>query len=102
MRRRLNIGHLLGLATDGAALVELIQRGTYPVVTPLPIAHTAFPIRRRERAQLTRTAADLFRLVPMLVFVVIPFMELLLPVSKGGGRSAGTGPWAACYSVCGC
>lgn len=35
---------------------------------------------RRERAQLTRTAADLFRLVPMLVFVVIPFMELLLPV----------------------
>lgn len=37
---------------------------------------------RRERAQLTRTAADLFRLVPMLVFVVIPFMELLLPVGR--------------------
>ncbi|KAL4423518.1 hypothetical protein ABPG77_003651 [Micractinium sp. CCAP 211/92] len=38
-------------------------------------------LSRRERAQLTRTAADLFRLVPMLVFVVIPFMELLLPVA---------------------
>lgn len=38
----------------------------------------------RERAQLTRTSADLFRLVPMLVFVVIPFMELLLPVSPAG------------------
>ncbi|PRW58330.1 LETM1 and EF-hand domain-containing mitochondrial [Chlorella sorokiniana] len=38
-------------------------------------------LTRRERAQLTRTAADLFRLVPMLVFVVVPFMELLLPVA---------------------
>lgn len=25
--------------------------------------------------------ADLFRLVPLLVFVVIPFMEFLLPVA---------------------
>ncbi|KAL4859684.1 Mitochondrial proton/calcium exchanger protein [Chlorella vulgaris] len=38
-------------------------------------------LSRRERAQLTRTSADLFRLVPMLVFVVIPFMEVLLPVA---------------------
>lgn len=38
-------------------------------------------LTRRERQQLTRTTADIFRLVPMLVFVVIPFMELLLPVS---------------------
>jgi LETM1 and EF-hand domain-containing protein 1 len=35
----------------------------------------------RERQQLTRTTADIFRLVPMLVFVLVPFMELLLPVA---------------------
>eukprot|EP00887_Chlorella_sp_A99_P005186 scaffold1.g5186.t1 len=38
-------------------------------------------LSRRERNQLTRTAADIFRLVPMAVFVVVPFMELLLPVA---------------------
>lgn len=30
--------------------------------------------------QLLRTCADLFRLVPFLVFVIVPFMEFLLPV----------------------
>lgn len=38
-------------------------------------------LTRRERQQLTRTTADIFRLVPMLIFVVVPFMELLLPVA---------------------
>lgn len=38
-------------------------------------------LSRRERQQLTRTMADIFRLVPMLVFVIVPFMELLLPVA---------------------
>ena len=38
-------------------------------------------LTRRERGQLTRTTADMFRLVPMLIFVVVPFMELLLPVA---------------------
>lgn len=38
-------------------------------------------LSRRERQQLTRTTADIFRLVPMMVFVVVPFMELLLPVA---------------------
>lgn len=38
-------------------------------------------LSRRERQQLTRTTADIFRLVPMLVFVVVPFMEFLLPVA---------------------
>lgn len=37
--------------------------------------------RRRERRQLTRTTADVFRMVPMLVILAIPFMELLLPVA---------------------
>ena len=37
-------------------------------------------LTRRERKQLTRTTADLFRLVPLLVIVIVPFMELALPV----------------------
>ena len=36
---------------------------------------------RRESRQLTRTVGDLFRLVPFLAFVIIPFMEFLLPVA---------------------
>ncbi|CAG9462497.1 unnamed protein product [Pedinophyceae sp. YPF-701] len=38
-------------------------------------------LSRRERRQLTRTTADVVRLVPMMAFVIIPFMELLLPVA---------------------
>lgn len=30
--------------------------------------------------QLVRTTADMFRLVPFLVIIIIPFAELLLPV----------------------
>lgn len=37
-------------------------------------------LSRRERQQLTRTTADVFRLVPFAVFVIVPFMEFLLPV----------------------
>ncbi|XP_053856829.1 LETM1 domain-containing protein LETM2, mitochondrial isoform X2 [Vidua macroura] len=37
-------------------------------------------LSRRERRRLLRTCADLFRLVPFLVFVIVPFMEFLLPV----------------------
>jgi len=29
--------------------------------------------------QLVRTTADLFRLVPFLVFIIVPFAEFLLP-----------------------
>lgn len=36
-------------------------------------------ITRRERRQLLRTTTDIFRLVPFAVFVIVPFMELLLP-----------------------
>lgn len=31
--------------------------------------------------QFTRTASDLFRLVPFSVFIIVPFMEFLLPVA---------------------
>ncbi|KAL7848064.1 hypothetical protein AOLI_G00227820 [Acnodon oligacanthus] len=37
-------------------------------------------LTRRERRRLMRTCADLFRLVPFMVFVIVPFMEFLLPV----------------------
>ncbi|XP_033146191.1 mitochondrial proton/calcium exchanger protein [Brassica rapa] len=37
-------------------------------------------LSRRERQQLTRTTADIFRLVPFAVFILVPFMEFLLPV----------------------
>ncbi|XP_065071968.1 mitochondrial proton/calcium exchanger protein-like [Rhopilema esculentum] len=36
---------------------------------------------RRERRQFRRTVADLLRLVPFMVFLIIPFMEFLLPVA---------------------
>ncbi|RKP26074.1 LETM1-like protein-domain-containing protein, partial [Syncephalis pseudoplumigaleata] len=38
-------------------------------------------LTRREQRQLRRTASDLFRLVPFSVFIIVPFMELLLPVA---------------------
>ncbi|XP_033891113.2 mitochondrial proton/calcium exchanger protein-like isoform X4 [Acipenser ruthenus] len=37
-------------------------------------------LSRRERRQFLRTCADVFRLVPFLVFIIVPFMEFLLPV----------------------
>ncbi|OTF70549.1 LETM1 and EF-hand domain-containing protein anon-60Da, mitochondrial-like protein [Euroglyphus maynei] len=37
-------------------------------------------LSRREYRQLVRTSSDVFRLVPFSVFIIIPFMELLLPV----------------------
>lgn len=37
-------------------------------------------LTRRERRRLLRTCADLFRLVPFIIFVIVPFMEFLLPV----------------------
>ncbi|XP_046873215.1 mitochondrial proton/calcium exchanger protein isoform X2 [Hypomesus transpacificus] len=38
------------------------------------------PLTRRERRQFLRTCADVFRLLPFLVFIIVPFMEFLLPV----------------------
>ena len=35
---------------------------------------------RRERIQLVKTTLDIFRLIPFSIFVIVPFMELLLPV----------------------
>ncbi|KAF9414406.1 hypothetical protein BGZ94_000402 [Podila epigama] len=38
-------------------------------------------LSRREQAQLRRTTGDLLRLIPFSVFVIVPFMEFLLPVA---------------------
>ncbi|KAK6028491.1 LETM1-like protein [Ostertagia ostertagi] len=37
-------------------------------------------LNRRERQQLVRTVSDLFRLVPFSIFIIVPFMELALPI----------------------
>ncbi|KAJ1372227.1 hypothetical protein KIN20_034322 [Parelaphostrongylus tenuis] len=37
-------------------------------------------LSRRERQQLVRTVSDLFRLVPFSIFIIVPFMELALPI----------------------
>lgn len=37
-------------------------------------------LTRREYRLLIRTTGDMFRLVPFSVFVIVPFMEILLPV----------------------
>lgn len=39
------------------------------------------PLSRREKKQLQRTVSDLIRLVPFSFFIIIPFMEFLLPVA---------------------
>ncbi len=36
---------------------------------------------RRERNHLVRTTSDIFRLVPFAFFIIVPFMEFLLPVA---------------------
>lgn len=38
-------------------------------------------LTRRERRQLRRTTQDMLRLIPFAVFVIVPFMELLIPVA---------------------
>lgn len=37
-------------------------------------------LTRREHNLLIRTTGDIFRLIPFSVFIIVPFMELLLPV----------------------
>jgi LETM1 and EF-hand domain-containing protein 1 len=37
-------------------------------------------LTRLERQQLVRTLADVFRLVPFSVFIIVPFMEFALPI----------------------
>lgn len=68
----------------GSCLMGRVEPGA-PAGAPL----TSQPHAKRRRgasdpnptsSQFLRICADLFRLVPFLVFVVVPFMEFLLPV----------------------
>ena len=58
------------LAIDVGTSFHLIKRVLY-----------GYSLSRRERKQLTRTTTDLLRLVPFSVFIIIPFMEVFLPVA---------------------
>lgn len=79
------------LRRQGAHLVETAKHywlGTkllwVDVQTSTGIAQrllTGRMLTRRERKQLLRTTADLFRVVPFAVFVIVPFLEFLLPVA---------------------
>lgn len=51
-----------------------------PELPAPPRDAVARPLSRPASSQFLRICADLFRLVPFLVFVVVPFMEFLLPV----------------------
>lgn len=63
-----------------ASIVKRVLEGcnSRPRQTHSP---TGNQLTRRERRQLLRTSTDLLRLVPFAVFVIIPFMEFLLPVA---------------------
>lgn len=41
---------------------------------------TGRKLTRREYKLLIRTTSDVFRLLPFSVFIIVPFMELLLPI----------------------
>lgn len=60
----------------GSRVLWADMKTSWSIVRRLLQGHT---LSRRERRQLTRTTADLFRLVPFAFFVIVPFMELLLP-----------------------
>lgn len=62
----------------GTKLLVLDVRTAYRLVRRLLAGHA---LTRRERKQLLRTVGDLLRIVPFAAFILIPFMEVLLPVA---------------------
>lgn len=54
-----------------------VMVGEMPCLSP----PSSLPLMEPTSFQFLRICADLFRLVPFLVFVVVPFMEFLLPVA---------------------
>ena len=61
----------------GTKLLAADVRTAYRLARKTTKGHS---LSRRETRQLQRTTADLIRLVPFSIFVLVPFMELLLPV----------------------
>ncbi|KJE93478.1 leucine zipper-EF-hand containing transmembrane protein 1 [Capsaspora owczarzaki ATCC 30864] len=62
---------------NGFKLLGADIRITARLLRQVSQGHT---LTRRERKQLIRTASDMLRLVPFLVFVIVPFMEFALPI----------------------
>ncbi|KAL6048798.1 Mitochondrial proton/calcium exchanger protein [Balamuthia mandrillaris] len=62
----------------GTKLLVLNVRTAMGLAIRLTKGHT---LTRRERQQLIRTVADIFRLVPFAFFIIVPFMEFLLPIA---------------------
>ncbi|CAJ0755547.1 16629_t:CDS:10 [Entrophospora sp. SA101] len=62
---------------DGTKLLGLEIKISTKLLYKLLKGHK---LTRREYRQLRRTTTDLFRLVPFAVFIIVPFMEFLLPV----------------------
>ncbi|CAF1213353.1 unnamed protein product [Rotaria sp. Silwood1] len=62
---------------NGTKLLFIETRIAFRLLREVLNGHT---LTRRERKQFTRTVADLFRLVPFSVFIIVPFMEFTLPI----------------------
>jgi len=60
----------------GSKLLFNDTKTTKKIVSRMLTGHA---LTRREHKQLLRTASDIFRMVPLAIFVIIPFMEFLLP-----------------------
>ncbi|CAF4933202.1 unnamed protein product, partial [Rotaria sp. Silwood1] len=71
------IVHELKHYYNGFKLLFIETKIAFRLLRQVLNGHT---LTRRERKQFTRTAADLFRLVPFSVFVIVPFMEFTLPI----------------------
>eukprot|EP00301_Raphidiophrys_heterophryoidea_P003156 c11437_g2_i3.p1 GENE.c11437_g2_i3~~c11437_g2_i3.p1 ORF type:complete len:642 (+),score=187.12 c11437_g2_i3:232-2157(+) len=61
----------------GRLLVKNVQLSSRYLLKSLQ----GVPLSRREDRMLRRTLTDLLRLIPFAAFVIIPFMEFLLPVA---------------------
>jgi len=62
----------------GFKLLALETRTSFKLASKRISGHQ---LTRRERRQLIRTTSDLARMVPFMFFLIIPFMEFLLPVA---------------------
>ncbi|CAF1183088.1 unnamed protein product [Adineta ricciae] len=71
------IVHELKHYYNGFKLLFIETKIAFRLLRQVLNGHT---LTRRERRQFTRTSADLFRLVPFSVFVIVPFMEFTLPI----------------------
>ncbi|KAJ8317442.1 hypothetical protein KUTeg_005346 [Tegillarca granosa] len=63
---------------NGFKLLFIDIRVCFRLLMRLWNGHT---LTRREYKQMVRTAADVFRLVPFSIFIIIPFMEFFLPLA---------------------